>query len=1108
MPFTIVGTYNGGNVFTAQLSNTSGSFASPTNIGTLTQTTAGTISATIPSGASTGSGYRIRVVSSNPSVTGTDNGSNLTINASPSANAGTAITTCSNSGAVNITAGSSAGNNAGVSWTSTNGTGSFINSTSLTTCTYTPSAADISAGNRNLTLTATGNSPCSNVTSAKTITITTLPTASISYSGSPWCTSSGVQNVSLTGTAGGTYSSTAGLTINASTGQITPGSSTGGTYTVTYTIAAAGGCSQVQATTSVTITAMPAATISYTGSPWCTSAGLQNVTLTGTSGGTFSSTAGLTINASTGQITPGSSTDGGYTVTYTIGAGGGCAQLQATTSVTINSLPGSPTSVTPSSGVNICNGSGTNVNATSAGNTIYWYTVSTGGSTIGSSSSGVNFSVSPSGNTTYYAEAVTGGGCASSTRTATALVSVYTMPTGITASAAPNPICIGNNLTLTGGATGATSWAWSGPDGYSSSSQSPAISITAETQTGIYSLVVSNPGCTAIAVSTSSVNVNTISSGPTVSADLTTVYEANPVVLTVSSGSLGTAASWVWYAGGCGTGGPVGSGTTITIYPTSTTTYYVRAEGTCNTSGCASVSITVNSFSSGVSNDGANIVIEAGAYFYASGGFINMSFNPTTHGSVDIDGTMMVAGDWKNDALSGNVFANIEGTPDGTIKFIGSSTQTITGTADTYFENFECNNSVPGTSISLSRNCIVTGSATFTDGVVTTGSNRFIMSNTAPGNISGGSNISFVNGNFRRYLDATGVVTGTYPIPLGDGTATTNYKKADIVNTNLTGVSWIDVSVAVVAGDPGNIDENLSTSQNSSGIVDFMEAAEWNLVPNSDPSGGTYGVNLYVANTGLSSSDDNMFCPLKRPSASTSYANWSTFEGTTTIPAVGAGGRVFNGGNGYAQRMGYTTFSKHGIGRAATVLPVALLLLHAECKKGIAKISWETASEIQNDYFTLERSCNEAPFEMIGTIDGNGNSSTVIHYTYADASFPGNTCLYRLKQGDFDGSTRELGIVPVNCNDKNFESGNFEITELFPVPAKENLTLLFYSSSEKELTLKIADLLERKMHSENIDANQGLNAKMISIENLINGFYFLTISDGTNKITKKIIKKQ
>ncbi|MFN8297139.1 MAG: HYR domain-containing protein [Chitinophagales bacterium] len=82
VPYTISGTYNSGNVFTAQLSNSSGSFASPVNIGTLTSTSSGTISATIPPGTVGGAGYLIRVVSSNPVIT-TDLGTSVTIDLTP-----------------------------------------------------------------------------------------------------------------------------------------------------------------------------------------------------------------------------------------------------------------------------------------------------------------------------------------------------------------------------------------------------------------------------------------------------------------------------------------------------------------------------------------------------------------------------------------------------------------------------------------------------------------------------------------------------------------------------------------------------------------------------------------------------------------------------------------------------------------------------------------------------------------------------------------------------------------------------------------------------------------------------------------------------------------
>jgi M6 family metalloprotease-like protein len=83
VPYTINGTYNSGNIFTAQLSNAAGSFASPVTIGSFTGTSAVPISATIPPSTVYGTGYRIRVISSNPAITGSANTSNITININP-----------------------------------------------------------------------------------------------------------------------------------------------------------------------------------------------------------------------------------------------------------------------------------------------------------------------------------------------------------------------------------------------------------------------------------------------------------------------------------------------------------------------------------------------------------------------------------------------------------------------------------------------------------------------------------------------------------------------------------------------------------------------------------------------------------------------------------------------------------------------------------------------------------------------------------------------------------------------------------------------------------------------------------------------------------------
>ncbi|MGV9002402.1 hypothetical protein, partial [Flavobacterium sp.] len=192
----------------------------------------------------------------------------LTINTPPTVTAGTAILTCSNSGAVNITAGSAATNQASVSWSS-NGTGTFANATSLTTATYSPSAADIAVGSRTLTLTAVAKSGCSSVLSTKTITITSAPT---SIAGSDFSTCSNLGAINITAGASGSHYSSV-LWSSSGTGSFTAATSltnctyapsaadiTAGHVNITLTTIAQAPCSNATSAKVLTINAPPTVT--------------------------------------------------------------------------------------------------------------------------------------------------------------------------------------------------------------------------------------------------------------------------------------------------------------------------------------------------------------------------------------------------------------------------------------------------------------------------------------------------------------------------------------------------------------------------------------------------------------------------------------------------------------------------------------------------------------------------------------------------------------------------------------------------------------------------------------------------------------------------------
>src|SRR6266498_1435810 len=402
--------------------------------------------------------------------------------------------------------------------------GTFSSTAGLVFVSTSTGEVDLAAstpGTYTITNTIPASGGCGVVTATSPITITAVPTATISYAGSPFCKSIGTaQSVTLTGTGvftGGTYSaSPAGLSIDAGTGAITPSNSTAGTYTVTYTIPASGGCAAVPVTTSVTITAVPTATISYAGTPFCKSiTSAQAVTLTGTgafTGGNYSaSPAGLFINASGGAITPSSSAAGTYTVTYTIPASGGCAAVPVTTSVTITAVPVATFSY---AGTPYCQNA-SNPSPTFSGGGVAGTFSSTAGLVFISTSTGqINLSASTPGTYTVTNTIAASGGC--SAVAATSPITITTVPTA-TISYAGTPFCKSNTsaqavtLTGTGAFTGGTYS--TSPAGLSINAGSGAItpsSSTAGTYTVTYTKGAAG-GCSSFATTTSV----TISAAPT-----------------------------------------------------------------------------------------------------------------------------------------------------------------------------------------------------------------------------------------------------------------------------------------------------------------------------------------------------------------------------------------------------------------------------------------------------------------------------------------------------------------------------------------------------------------------------------------------------------------
>src|SRR6266404_3056266 len=236
---------------------------------------------------------------------------------------------------------------------------------------------------------------------------------------------------------------------------------------------------------------------------------------------------------------------------------------------------------------------------TTGGKTPYSYNWDFGdGSTLTTTTNPVSHDYSTFGSKTVtltVTDALNSASSVSQSISVTACCIPSTAP--LSASADNNNFCPGGsaNLSVSGGSLGtAASWKWyTGSCGGTLAGSGSPLNVSPATTTTYYVRAEGECGTTTCAQVT--VTIKTASANPTAAtAASPTICIGSNTNISVTGGSLGTGASWKWYAGGCGSGSSIGTGATINVSPAITTTYYVRAEGDCGNSGCASVQVTVN----------------------------------------------------------------------------------------------------------------------------------------------------------------------------------------------------------------------------------------------------------------------------------------------------------------------------------------------------------------------------------------------------------------------------------------------------------------------------------------------------------------------------------
>lgn len=494
-----------------------------------------------------------------------------------------------------------------------------------------------------------------------------------------------------------------------------------------------------------------------------------------------------------------------------------------------------------------------------------------------------------------------------------------------------------------------------------------------------------------------------------------------------------------------------------------------------------------------------------GRILSAGGSTVTLNVNNLTSsgsGSLTAPATFNIAGNvlWNgtgtwimgtNTFLAGNITYNAGGTLTpgaNTFTFNGSTAQTLNGTG-VYpaFNNLTMLNTVHnGLGLTLNNPISITTKLTLTDGHINNSSaNVITMPSTATVQLNAATqDSSFVKGYVAYTVATVSPTTVTFPV----GSSTDDFHRADLTITQSAATSTTYTSNYISSSAAG---VGYSYPGSFSATVPVSLVGYWNITSTASAAIATASVTLYYETADGITDIPNLTIAKGDPNA------W------IDIGASGAGAAPSNATSTH-NFTGFSFFAWANKTAGSSNLPIELLSFNAVLNNQLQEtdLTWTTASEINNDYFTVERTTNGIDFDFVGKVKGAGNSTENLTYTLKDLQPLTGISYYRLKQTDFNGTTKAFTPVPVD-NNQRF---TFNV---FPNPSHgdELFVALSGEISNKEILVVLYNANGQSTYSKVIMTGQSNNLiEAIDPTNrLAAGVYFVVASSDNAVYRQRII---
>jgi hypothetical protein len=493
---------------------------------------------------------------------------------------------------------------------------------------------------------------------------------------------------------------------------------------------------------------------------------------------------------------------------------------------------------------------------------------------------------------------------------------------------------------------------------------------------------------------------------------------------------------------------------------------------------------TFNGGTGGTKTIGRNLTLNGGTFTPGSG----------TTNIIRVNGNMDVAG-------VATITSGSGGATGQQFVFGGTSAQTLTGafTTTRAFNRLQINNS---NGLTVAGNTTINSELQLTSGNITNGTNVFLLGASAMVTPTAGQATSFVNGKVSKVF-ANGQ---SFTFPIGKGS---RWRSGSVNNVSQTGsVTWDmeyiqGTATGAVAAAPAPRSNPVSNFTSADPLVLRMSTGEhWRV---SDGSATSNGRTAIVGVSWGIESDVSTNLAQREAMKVMSWngTDWTNNGGTNFQP-----GGTHTQSRGTFESTATLSFSENivilGSTEVANALPVSLVKFEGQLNGSIVLLRWITASELNNDYFEVQRSTDGFEFIALGKVTGRGTTNNTSEYYYEDESLVKGNNYYRLKQFDYDGKSSYSKVIIIN-----YDGATPLGITLYPNPTiSQNINLKLINSTGEDVVIRIYDLAG-KTQFQSIATSENLSSEMdLKTGELKAGVYIVEVVQGTQRVMKRLLIKE